>query len=116
VLDEVGVAVPATVSALNIAGRKNVKIAGFGGTTGELALIQQKTAMAMDAGEPAAWIGYASMDAAFRLMLGKQTDPITTPVRVFTRANIAQVGTPPSATKGYGTSYIGGYEDLWGIG
>jgi ribose transport system substrate-binding protein len=116
VLDEVGVAVPATVSALNIAGRKNVKVAGFGGTTGELGLLEQKTAMAMDAGEPNAWVGYASMDAVFRLLLGKPTDPNATPVRVFTRANIAQVGKPPSATKGYGNSYIGGYEQLWGIG
>lgn len=116
VLDEVGVAVPATVSALNIAGRKNVKVAGFGGTTGELALMQQKTPMAMDSAEPAAWIGYASMDGAFRLMLGKRTDPIATPVRVFTRDNVKQVGNPPSATKGYGNTYIGGYEQLWGIG
>jgi ribose transport system substrate-binding protein len=116
VLDEVGVAVPATVSAINIAGRKNVKVAGFGGTTGELALLEQKTAMAMDAGEPNAWVGYASMDAVFRLLLGKPTDPNATPVRVFTRANVAQVGTPPSATQGYGHDYIGGYEQLWGIG
>lgn len=116
VLDEVGVAVPATVSALNIAGRKNVKVAGFGGTPGELDLIRTKTAMAMDAGESNPWIGYASMDGAFRLMLHKATDPLATPVRVFTRDNIAAVGSPASPTKGYGNSYIGGYEQLWGIG
>jgi ribose transport system substrate-binding protein len=116
IIDEVAVAVPATLSALNITGRTNVKVATRGGDTGELDLLQQGTALHMDVGGPSLWIAYLSMDNAFRVLLGKPTNPAPNPVRVFTRANVKVVGDPPSTYKGYGTSWIQGYLKLWGLG
>lgn len=113
VLNEVGSSVAATLSALNIAGRTNVKVASRGGSTGELALVQQGTAMKMTIGEPARWVGFAAMDNAFRILLHKPTDPAATPVRLFTTANISAVGSPPSDEKGYG-SWVEGYLKEWG--
>ena len=38
-----------------------------------------------------------------------------TPLRVFTKANINQAGTPPTPDLGYGTAYLTGYHALWGV-
>jgi ribose transport system substrate-binding protein len=116
VIDEVDLAVPATVAALNLAGRKHVKIAAFSGTVGALQEMEKNGPVAMDAGEPGAWIGYESMDDAFRMLLGKPPYQGPTPVRVFTPANVRQAGAPPSATEGYGSGYVSGYMKLWGLG
>jgi len=35
------------------------------------------------------------------------------PVRVFDKSNIAEAGS--SFTSGWGNSYIGGYQKLWGL-
>lgn len=114
ILEEVSAGVPATIAALNIAGRKDVKIATRGGDTGEFDLMQQGTALEMDAGEPSIWIAYLSMDNAFRILLHKPTNPAPNPLRVFTKDNVKLVGTPPSTYKGYGLDYIKGYLKHWG--
>jgi ABC-type sugar transport system substrate-binding protein len=116
ILEEVSIGVPATLAALNIAGRKDVKVATRGGDTGEFDLMQQGTALQMDAGEPSLWIAYLSMDNAFRILLGKPTNPAPNPVRVFTRENVKLVGTPPTTYNGYGFGWIKSYLKLWGIG
>ena len=116
IIEEVAIGVPATIAALNITGRTNVKIATRGGDTGEFALLQQGTALRMDVGGPSLWIAYLSMDNAFRILLGKPANPAPNPVRVFTRENVKVVGDPPSTYKGYGLGFIQGYLKLWGIG
>jgi ribose transport system substrate-binding protein len=116
ILEEVAIGVPATIAALNITGRRNVKIATRGGDTGEFDLLQQGTALHMDVGGPSLWIAYLSMDNAFRILLGKPANPAPNPVRVFTRENVKVVGDPPSTYKGYGNAFIKGYLKLWGIG
>jgi ribose transport system substrate-binding protein len=115
ILEEVSAGVPATIAALNIAGRKDVKVATRGGDTGEFDLMQQRTALQMDAGEPSLWIAYLSMDNAFRILLHKPTNPAPNPLRVFTRENVHLVGTPPSTYRGYGFGWIKSYLKLWGV-
>jgi ribose transport system substrate-binding protein len=116
ILEEVSIGVPATIAALNIAGRTDVKVATRGGDTGEFDLMQKGTALQMDAAEPSVWIAYLSMDNAFRILLRKPTNPAPNPVRVFTRDNVNTVGTPPSTYKGYGFGWIKSYLKLWGVG
>jgi ribose transport system substrate-binding protein len=91
-----------------------VKIATRGGDTGELSLMQQGTALQMDAGEPSPWIAYLSMDNAFRMLLGKPANPAANPVRAFTRTNMKEAGVPPSPYKGYGYGWVKAYLKLWG--
>jgi ribose transport system substrate-binding protein len=66
-------------------------------------------------GDPAGWVGYATMDNAFRILLHKPTSPAATPVRVFIRGNVSAAGDPPSAYEGYGKLWIKGYLKLWGL-
>jgi ribose transport system substrate-binding protein len=79
-------------------------------------LIQDGKVMAMDVGENIAWLGYSEMDQAGRILTG--ADPIAdgnemTPLRVFTKDNIDETGTPPTPDKGYGDAYVSGYGALW---
>ncbi len=93
-----------------------VKIASYNGTPAVMELIKNGDIMAMDAGENIQWLAYATVDQAGRLITGA---PIIadgneqTPLRVFTKANIAEAGNPPGATQGYGTAYVTGYGKLW---
>jgi len=115
VIDQADFLAPATVAALRTAGRNNVKVAGFNGIPSALQLIADGTPFSMDVGEPADWIGYAVMDSAFRLLLGKPAAQKPTPIRVWTKDNISDAGDPPNVTSGYGDAYVDGYMQLWGL-
>ena len=70
--------------------------------------------MQMDAGEDLAWVGWAIMDQAFRVIAG--VPPVHsehTALRVFDDTDVRQAGTPPRVDQGYGTAYVAGYERLW---
>jgi ribose transport system substrate-binding protein len=106
-------AVPA-IRAAGAAGR--IKIASFNGTPFVLEMLQDGEVVAMDAGEDLAWIGWASMDQAFRLVAGER--PVRsehTPLRVFEAGNVDQTGDPPRFDQGYGRPYVDGYRKLWGV-
>lgn len=95
------------------AGRTSVKVASYNGTPFVLGDIKSGK-VAMDVGESQAWIAYANMDQAFRLMTGHPAlTNDETPIRVFTASNIAQAGNPPDPNKAFGNSYVAGYEKLW---
>ena len=100
--------------AIAIAGKgDSVKVATFNGTPFVLDLIRDGS-VEMDIGENLDWIAHAMMDAEMRLLCGQT--PITdskVPLRVFTAANIADVGSPADAAMGYGDAYVQGYSDLW---
>jgi len=70
----------------------------------------------MDVGESAPWIGYATMDQAFRILLKKPTVKESAPVRIFDSSNASEAGAPPELTKGYGDAYEAGFTKLWGLG
>jgi ribose transport system substrate-binding protein len=106
-------AVPAIVAAR---AADRVQIATFNGTPFVLELLQDGEVVAMDAGENLAWVGWASMDQAFRVIAGER--PVRserTPLRVFDMGNVGQTGTPPRFDRGYGDAYVEGYRKLWGI-
>jgi ribose transport system substrate-binding protein len=106
-------AVPAIVAA-NRAGR--VRIATFNGTPFVLKMLQDEDVVAMDVGENLSWIGWASMDQAFRVIAGKK--PVgseNTPLRVFDDSNVDEAGRPPKFDEGYGDAYLDGYRKLWGL-
>jgi ribose transport system substrate-binding protein len=106
------------VPAIRAAGAsRRVKIATFNGTPFVLELIQRGEIVAMDAGENLAWLGWAAMDQAFRVVAGAR--PVRsehTALRVFDGRNVGATGHPPRYDRGYGGAYVSGYRRLWGVG
>jgi ribose transport system substrate-binding protein len=94
----------------------SVHIATFNGTPAGLTNLEDKGAVTMDIGENLDWLAYANLDELFRGMLGKKLVPDEkTALRVFTTDNVSDTGTPPAFNKGFGTSYVAGYQKLWGV-
>jgi ribose transport system substrate-binding protein len=90
-----------------------VKIASYNGTPFVLTDIKQGK-VAMDVGESQDWIGHANMDQALRLITGHPAiKDYETPIRIFTKSNIAQAGNPPDPNKAFGNGYVQGYSKLW---
>ena len=95
-----------------------VHIASYNGTPAVMKLIESGNIMSMDVGENITWLAYASLDQVGRVLTGA---PIIangneqTPLRVFTKSNVTQSGTPPTPNLGYGTAYVAGYDALWGV-
>jgi ribose transport system substrate-binding protein len=116
IIDQLDSMEPATLTAINTAGRAGkINVVGYNGSTFAIKDVQHGTPMVMDVGESAPWIGYATMDQAFRVLLGQPTVPESAPVRVFDSTNASQAGNPPSLTQGYGDSYVNGFRTLWGV-
>jgi ribose transport system substrate-binding protein len=108
--------VPAIIAANKIG---KVHISTYNGTPFVLGYMQQKSDIVrMDVGENLDWLGWAYIDADARVLSGQKL-PLQfdehTPLRVFTRANVKQAGTPPELSTGYGTAYQSGYKRLWGV-
>lgn len=93
-----------------------VHIASYNGTPFVLKLIESGNVVAMDSAENTNWLGYAGMDATFRVLLGAPPIAEHTPLRIIDKSNVAQTGTPPQVGKGLGTAYLAGYRKLWGLG
>jgi ribose transport system substrate-binding protein len=109
--------VPYILPALIATGRQDkVKVVSFNGTPNVLQQIQSGNVVELDIGESADAIGYAHMDLALRILSGRPPVKVETPMRAWTKANIAQAGTPPIANKGYGRAWTRGYLKLWGRG
>ncbi len=102
--------------AIAIAGRgDDVKVATFNGTPFVLDLIRAGD-VEMDIGENLDWIAHAMLDAEMRLLCGKETiRDSKVPLRVFDASNIAEVGEPADAAKGYGDAYVAEYRKLWQV-
>ena len=108
--------VPFAAAAIRAAGRiGKVKISTFNGTPEILKMVKQGDIVTMNVGENLEWIGYAIADQSMRIMGGlAPVKNARVPVRVFDASNIGQTG--PKFTSGWGTSYVGGYRKLWGLG
>jgi ribose transport system substrate-binding protein len=106
------------VPAIRAAGAGDrVKIATFNGTPFVLALLEKGQIVAMDAGENLAWLGWAAMDQAFRVVAGaRPARSEHTALRVFDSRNVGATGRPPRYDEGYGKAYVTGYRRLWGVG
>jgi ribose transport system substrate-binding protein len=96
---------------------RTVNVYTFNGTPAITGLLNQKTSsLRGDVGESPVWIGQLTMDQVFRLMLNKPPlDKPSAPLRVFTRANVADAGNPPVSGQGFGDSAETGFKALWGL-
>lgn len=106
---------PFAEAAIRAAGRTGkVKISTFNGTPEIMKEVKSGQIVSADVGENLEWIGYAVADQSMRIIGGlKPVKSEHVPVRVFDSSNIGQAGA--SFTSGWGTSYIGGYQKLWGL-
>jgi ribose transport system substrate-binding protein len=102
------------VQAISTLGKK-IPVVSFNGSTSALKYIQDDDIAAMDVGESVDWIGYAAMDQAFRLMLGKPAGNDKLPLRIWDSSNVTAAGSPPNLLDGYGTAYVSGFKKLWGL-
>jgi ribose transport system substrate-binding protein len=108
---------PFVVSAIKQSGRSGkTKVVTFNGTPSVLKLVKAGD-VEMDIGENLDWISYAVLDQALRIIGGKEPvkDP-KLPIRLWDSSNIGEAGSPPSTSEGYGSAYVQGYRDLWGLG
>jgi ribose transport system substrate-binding protein len=70
--------------------------------------------VAADVGAKPEWLAYSGVDQMLRKLLGdKAVTANATPTRLFLPSNAAQAA---DVSGGYGSSYISGYEKLWGVG
>jgi ribose transport system substrate-binding protein len=106
---------PFAEAAIRAAGRTGkVKISTFNGTPEILKEVKSGQIVSADVGENLEWIGYAIIDQSMRIMGGlPAVKSEHVPVRFFDKSNIAEAGS--SFTSGWGNSYIGGYQKLWGL-
>jgi ribose transport system substrate-binding protein len=108
--------VSGAVPAVQTVGKKGqVKVVSYNGSPYVLKYIQDDNIAAMDVGEDTVGIGYASMDQAFRILLGKPTVDERTPIRIWDKTNVNEAGTPPETGKGYGSALSDGFLQLWGL-
>jgi ribose transport system substrate-binding protein len=105
-------------AGLQVAGKANkVGMASFNGTPFALQMVADGK-LDMNLGENEVWIGRAILDAAMRAAMDKPVPDDTyakAPLLVFTKKNVANAGTPPDPAKGYGESYVAGFDKLWGL-
>jgi ribose transport system substrate-binding protein len=107
------------VPGIQLAGATGrVHISTFNGTPFVLKMMQDADVVRMDVGENPAQVGYAVVDQVGRILTG--AGPIASgdegiPLRVFTRTNVNEAGTPAELGKGYGDAYTAGYLKLWGL-
>ena len=105
-------------SGIKAAGKTGqVQISSVNGTPAVLKIQQDDGIVTMNVGESIPWLAWATMDQAGRLLLKLPPVPNgaeETPLKVITKDNIDQTGTPPAPDKGYGTGYVDGYRALWG--
>lgn len=103
------------VPAITAAGKLGrVHIATYNGTPFVMKMLADADVVRMEVGENLDWLGWATMDQIMRILTG--TPPVKdehTAIRVFTKANIKDAGTPPAENKGYGNAYVKGYNSLW---
>ena len=115
VYDSMALFVEAGVTAAGKTGQ--VYTSSYNGTPAVLKILQDGSVMTMDIGENMEWLAYATLDQAGRVLTGT---PIVedgneqTPLKVFTKDNVDETGTPPVPSKGYGDAYKTGYEKIWG--
>jgi ribose transport system substrate-binding protein len=113
--------IPTFVAAAITAGGNSgsIEIATADGSPAVLKMLEQKNMVVTDVGVGYQWVGWMYADQLLRAMSGQpeaaQASEIP-PVRVFTAANVASTGTPPTDTAGYGNGYQVSFPGLWKLG
>lgn len=104
-------------AAVTSAGKQgSLEIATADGTPSVLKMIEQHDMVVADVGEGYEWVGWHYADQILRALTGNAPAAPAAevaPVRLFTAANVAQTGTPPTVSGGYGNAYQSGFSSLW---
>jgi ribose transport system substrate-binding protein len=99
--------VPFVISGIESSGSTNPpKIITYNGTPSMLKLVAEGK-IEMDIGENLTWISLAVLDQHLRLFAGLP------PLRIWDATNIAEAGSPPMDSKGFGDEYLTAYAKLW---
>jgi ribose transport system substrate-binding protein len=70
----------------------------------------------MNIGESIGWIARSILDGSMRAMCGLEAkNELYVPFYIFDASNVETAGVPAEFDKGFGDSYIIGYETLWGL-
>jgi len=108
--------VPGLYPAVQGAHRANLKVYTYGASQGVVNMISSTHGVvAADIGASASWTAYTQMDQVLRLLAGSKALPTGAEypaLRLWAPSNAAQFGSPNP----YGTSYISGFRQLWGLG
>lgn len=115
VYDSMALFVEAGVTAAGKTGQ--VFTSSYNGTPAVMKILQEGNVMTMDIGENMEWLAYATLDQAGRVLTDTpiiEDGDEQTPLKVFTKDNVDEAGTPPAPSKGYGDAYKTGYEEIWG--
>ncbi|MEV7005009.1 sugar ABC transporter substrate-binding protein [Streptosporangium sp. NPDC051022] len=103
--------------AIKQAGRAGkVKIVTYNGTPSILKMMQEDDVIEMNVGQSNDWMAHVVLDQMMRRAGGLPANPKATwPLYVWTKANVAQAGSPPTDSQGYGDAYRQGFTKLWGL-
>lgn len=97
-----------------------VKLVSAAAQLGGLRMVKAKGLLYANVGQASAFQGWASADAVLRQMLGKPVQPVTTPIRLFTRDNVGGIRLATAAEDSgewFGpTTFPAQYKKLWGAG
>ena len=104
----------AAIKALNRGA--TTKIVTFNGTASILKTIKPGSIIEMDVAENLDWIARGIIDQELRQMAGLPASKNPgIPIRIVTAANVREFGNPPADGKGFGNTYAGRYDALWGL-
>ena len=96
----------------------SVKGVSSAAETAGLRMLKSKNFLDVDAGQASAYQGWATADAALRLMLGQTLPDYTIPMRLFTRDNVGSISLDSAAEASgawFGpTDFTSKFKTLWG--
>jgi ribose transport system substrate-binding protein len=101
--------------AVTGAHRAGLHVYTYGASPGVVDLIKSTNGtVAADIGAGSSWSAYIQMDQVLRVLLGKPAQPVADEypgLRLWTLSNASQI----NSANPYGTSFVSGFEKLWGV-
>jgi ribose transport system substrate-binding protein len=102
--------------AITQSGRDDVRIATYNGTPSILQLMGESDVIEMNVGQSNDWMAHVVLDQAMRQVAGLPLNPKASwPLYIWTKENLAEAGTPPTDSQGYGSEYRSAFLELWGL-
>jgi ribose transport system substrate-binding protein len=102
--------------AITQSGRDDVRIATYNGTPSILQLMGESDVIEMNVGQSNDWMAHVVLDQAMRQVAGLPLNPEASwPLYIWTKENLAEAGTPPTDSQGYGSEYRSAFLELWGL-
>ena len=92
-----------------------VHVASFNGTPAILDMIRTGDVVTMDVGENTADVAAAGLDQMMRVMSNMAPGNEQINVRVLDKSNVKDAGVPAQNGQGYGSAFLQGYAQTWGV-